>query len=112
MEGSSTALLLSGIAVVDIITCSYSHNINGSILQDFDVPDFMLNNFDVTETRRVAGAMLVSNSNVWIDSTTFERNGAKFGTSIFIQSTTAYSFMKLVSLDLVSCLWIEAAVCK
>ena len=83
-EGSGTALVLNEVVVASIISCSYLHNTKGNTVQGFKVPEFILRSFVHSEERKAGGAVIATHSNIQVEDTTFERNSADFGMSIFI----------------------------
>ena len=84
MEGSGTALVLSGIPEANILRCSFLHNTNGTTVQGARVPTFG-GCTPLTSTVSEGGAMIATNSNVWVHNTTFEGNQADLGAAIFVE---------------------------
>ena len=74
IAGSSTAVILNETTAI-INTCIFINNTDGT--------DYAYH--------KVGGAIIVSNSNVWINSTQFEGNSAELGGALFIERSSHVS---------------------
>ena len=88
---NSTALTLHEISTVNIIVCSYFNNIQGSNIQEFEVPLFVKLLLGDNNIHKVGGAIITINSNVNIDNVMFDGNSAQFGGAIFVTKSSNVS---------------------
>ena len=79
VAGNGTALILNGTSVASINACSFVNNTGGTVQWLHSV------------NYKVGGAVLASNSNVWMNDTLFVGNGAELGGAIFIEKRSNIS---------------------